>query len=153
MNKIGTFKNEILNSKSSQIKNNTYFLYSCGRDGSFKKFLVSHNSINLINYNNKSNNNLEFNLCLKESKNFYSLNSIEDFFIIEHDKYNNKNYKKNDDEIENLKDNIYFVGHYGRNICFYDSTNNLNFYSYETKGVHRPYDFIIKNDEGKKINE
>jgi len=81
---------------------------------------------------------------LKESKNFYSLNSLEDFYIIEKNdcvkNLNTFNYSKN----------IFFAGHYGRDLSFYDLNNNLNFYSNEIKGVHRPFDIIMKQDESKE---
>jgi len=120
-----------------------FYLYTCGRDGTFKKFTVKNNYNNSYLNNTSNLKGKDFSLSLKESKNFYSLNSIEDFFIIKND-----NYKENEIE-DKVIENIYFVGHYGRYLCLYDLNNNLNFYSNEIKGVHRPFDIIMKNEESK----
>jgi len=121
-----------------------FYLYSCGRDGSFKKFTVEENQ----NSNNNNALNLkekDFSLRLKETKNYYSLTSLEDFFIIEE-----RTDDPNKTELSNkFSENVYFAGHHGRDLCFYDMKNNLNFYSKEIKGVHRPFDIIMKDEESK----
>lgn len=123
-----------------------FYLFSCGRDGTFKKFLVKR-TCNYTSSNAEGNDKITFNdlkkkdfcLSLKESKNFYSLNSLEDFFIIEETKLN---------QLAIPSENIYFAGHYARDLCFYDLKNNLNFYTNEVKGVHRPFDIVMKAEEG-----
>lgn len=124
--------------------NKIFYLYTCGRDGSFKKFTVKKNQ----NFNPNNSFNLkekDFSLSLKESKNFYSLTSLEDFFII---KNNNQDFSDKEIAIK-LSENVYFAGHYRKNLCFYDLNNNLNFYSKEINGVHMPFDIIMKNEESK----
>jgi len=68
---------------------------------------------------------------------------LEDFFIIE-----DKIEDLSKTEITNkFSENFFFAGHYGRDLCFFDLNNNLNFYSKEIKGVHRPFDVMMKNEE------
>jgi WD40 repeat protein len=95
------------------------FLYTCGRDGNFKKFTI-----------NKEENKFITKYAINEVDCKYKtdLTSLESF-------------KFRDNNITLL------IGHYGRELILYDLTKNFIFHKNDIKGINRPFDIFFDNNK------